>query len=89
MARSRFPLSDEVSGARSSSRACSRVNQFPALTPAFLTPLTLPMPDASSASNKPLSAASAANFLMAESCRLIVEGVGAGEKEHQFCRFGE
>jgi hypothetical protein len=74
IARSRFPWRVEVSGARSSSRACSRVSQFPALTPSFLTPLTLTMPAARFASSKRLSAASAASFRMAETCTLMVEG---------------
>lgn len=57
-ARSRLPLSGWPSGACQRPRDCSGVNQLPARTPSFLTPLTRRMPAARSGLRRPQSAAS-------------------------------
>ena len=73
IARSRFPLRDDGSGALSREPACSRVSQFPALTPSRLAPFTLVIPAASSGASRPLSAASDASFRIAAKRTLIEE----------------
>jgi hypothetical protein len=62
------------SGACQSDLACSGVNQFPSLTPSFLTPLTRRIPAAKSALRRPQSAASYARRRTAPRRRLIVPG---------------
>jgi hypothetical protein len=62
MARSRRPFVVVMSGALRRACACFSDSQFPVRTPIDFALFTRAMPAANSGANRPLSAASAANF---------------------------
>ena len=66
MARSRRPFSVVMSGVFKSVCACRADSQFPIRMPTDFALFTRLMPAANSGANSPLSAASAASFLMAD-----------------------